>query len=142
MAFGDALKTLRVARSLTQDQLASLTGVSKSAISMYENGKRFPDEKTLNLLSNFFQVDMNYLLGKKDNKIVGIVNLSDRPYITLRESALLTSFEKLNDENKDKAFEFIDTLVELQKIQASIKSEQAALEWYKAHKQDLKEDKK
>ena len=137
MAFSGALKTLRISRSLTQDQLASLTGVSKSAISMYENGKRFPDEETLNLLSDFFQVDMNSLLGKNGNKITGIVNISDRPYITLRESTLLELFAKLNDANKDKAFELIETLVELQKIEASLKSEKEAFEWYKAHKKDL-----
>lgn len=140
MAFSDALKTLRSARSLTQDQLASLTGISKSAISMYENGKRFPDEKTLNLLSDFFQIDMNSLLGKNGNKITGIIDISDRPYLTVREVALLADFEKLSEENKDKAFDFIGKLIELQKIQASLKSEQETIEWFKAHKQDLKEE--
>lgn len=66
MTFKTALKSLRTGRGLTQEQLSALTGISKSAISMYENGKRFPDEPTLELLADFFNVDMNTLLGKQE----------------------------------------------------------------------------
>ncbi len=119
MAFSKSLKTLRNARSLTQDQLASLTGISKSAISMYENGKRFPDENTLKLLSNFFQVDMNSLLGNNGNTVAGIVDISDRPYLTTREVALLEAFHRLNEDGKDKLFDYAYDLIEMQKYTRS-----------------------
>lgn len=141
MAFSTALKTLRKARSLTQEQLAVLTGISKSAISMYENGNRFPDEQTLRVLSNFFKVDMNSLLGESDGTVTGFVDISDRPYLEVREVALLAEFEKLNDANRGKVFSFIGTLVELQKIETGLKAEKEALEWYKAHKQKEKQKK-
>ena len=39
MAFKDVLKELRINRGLTQDDLSKGTGLAKSTISMYENGK-------------------------------------------------------------------------------------------------------
>jgi len=66
MTFKKALKNLRTQRGITQEQLSALTGISKSAISMYENGNRFPDEPTLELLADFFNVDMNTILGKQE----------------------------------------------------------------------------
>lgn len=65
MPFSSNLKSLREQADLTQEELSVKTGISKSAISMYENGKRFPDEQTLELLADFFNVDMNMLLGKQ-----------------------------------------------------------------------------
>ena len=37
--FGDRIKELRLARGLTQEELGELTGLQKSAIAKYENGK-------------------------------------------------------------------------------------------------------
>ena len=42
MAFKDILKKLRERKGLSQEELAKATGLSKSAISMYENGRREP----------------------------------------------------------------------------------------------------
>lgn len=38
-------------------------GLSRSALAMYETGKRHPDFETLELFADFFNVDMNTLLG-------------------------------------------------------------------------------
>lgn len=64
MTFSSALKQLRTNKNMSQTDLAKATGVSKSAISMYENGQRFPDESILDIFAKFFDVDMNTLLGK------------------------------------------------------------------------------
>ncbi|MFR3008340.1 MAG: helix-turn-helix domain-containing protein, partial [Pseudoruminococcus massiliensis] len=42
MDFGNRLKTLRIKKKLTQQQLADLLGLTKSVISAYENGLRYP----------------------------------------------------------------------------------------------------
>lgn len=62
--FHNILKQLRLHHQMTQDDLAKKLGISKSAISMYENGNREPDFETLEAIADFFKVDMNYLLGK------------------------------------------------------------------------------
>lgn len=63
-SFKEMLKYLRVRDNLSQAELADKLGVSKSTISMYEVGKREPDFETLEAIADFFNVDMNFLLGK------------------------------------------------------------------------------
>ena len=61
--FKDMLKYLRNRDKLSQSELAEKLGVAKSTISMYEVGKREPDFETLEAIADFFNVDMNFLLG-------------------------------------------------------------------------------
>lgn len=63
-AFKDVLRELRISNNLTQDQLAKNLNLGRSRISMYERGEREPDIETLELISDYFNVDMNFLLGK------------------------------------------------------------------------------
>lgn len=63
--FKDMLKFLRNRENLSQSELAVKLGLSKSTISMYEVGKREPDFETLELIADFFNVDMNFLLGRE-----------------------------------------------------------------------------
>lgn len=63
-AFKDVLRELRTSNNLTQDELAQKLNIGRSRISMYERGERKPDFETLELISDFFNVDMNFLLGK------------------------------------------------------------------------------
>ena len=62
--FSKIFKELRTTSGITQQELANKLGVSRSAIGMYENGEREPDFDTLELIADFFNVDLNYLLGK------------------------------------------------------------------------------
>lgn len=65
--FSERLKLLRGERGLSQQELSKLLGVlSKSSINMYERGEREPSIETLELIADFFNVDMDYLLGKSD----------------------------------------------------------------------------
>lgn len=49
---------------MTQTELANALDISRSAVGMYENGEREPDFQTLEAIADFFNVDMNRLLGK------------------------------------------------------------------------------
>ncbi len=60
---GQRLKMLRVERGLTQAQLAKMLGVSPSAIGMYEQGRREPDNKTISRLALLFNVTTDFMLG-------------------------------------------------------------------------------
>ena len=63
--FSDILKSLRKQSNLTQKELAQKIGISLSAVSMYECGNREPDFETLEAIADYFNVNMNYLLGKE-----------------------------------------------------------------------------
>lgn len=63
--FGQVLRDLRNQRGISQSELSRYIGVSKSSVNMYERGEREPSFETLEAIADFFNVDMNYLLGEK-----------------------------------------------------------------------------
>jgi transcriptional regulator with XRE-family HTH domain len=65
----DNLKALRESKKMTQTQLGEHIGAKKSAISLWESGKRQPDQETLVRLANFFEVTVDYLLGREESPI-------------------------------------------------------------------------
>ena len=60
--FNVILRQLRKENNLTQSELAKKFGLAPSTIGMYERGEREPDFDTLERISAFFCVNMNYLL--------------------------------------------------------------------------------
>lgn len=64
--FKNRLRMLRTNLKMSQRDLAEKLGMSKSSISMYENGSRKPDFEALEAIADFFNVDMDYLTGRKD----------------------------------------------------------------------------
>lgn len=66
--FSERFRELRVSHNLSQQELANQLGcVSKSSVNMYERGEREPSFETLEAIADYFNVDMDYLLGKSDN---------------------------------------------------------------------------
>ena len=62
--FKDMLKYFRMKENLSQSELAAKLGISASAVSMYEVGKREPDFETEEKIADFFQTDLNTLRGR------------------------------------------------------------------------------
>ena len=62
MLLGEKLRRLRIARQLSQEQLADKLQVSRQAISKWELGESMPDTENLILLSKFYGVSIDYLL--------------------------------------------------------------------------------
>ena len=61
----DRIKRLRIAKEMTQEELAKVLDVSPSTVGMYEQGRRKPDNDTLIKIANIFEVTTDYLLGKE-----------------------------------------------------------------------------
>lgn len=61
------LKELRTQRGISQLKLAMDLHMNQNSISRYENGQREADYKTLILLADYFDVSIDYLLGRTDN---------------------------------------------------------------------------
>ncbi|MDR3914272.1 MAG: helix-turn-helix transcriptional regulator [Oscillospiraceae bacterium] len=59
---GSKIKTLRLSKSMTQEQLAKALHVSAQAVSKWENGKSYPDIHSLLLLSALFDVSLDQLI--------------------------------------------------------------------------------
>lgn len=62
--FGNIIKALRESAGLTQDELSKKINISRSNIAMYETGMRKPSKKTLEAFADFFNVNVDYLLGR------------------------------------------------------------------------------
>ena len=66
---GSNLAELRKERKITQLELAEMFGYTDKAISKWERGLSFPDITMLNVLAEFFEVDVSELLnGEKGTK--------------------------------------------------------------------------
>lgn len=63
MEFKDRLKEKRVAANLTQEDLASQIFVSRTLISKWESGKRYPSKDNLARLAVLFQIPQEELIG-------------------------------------------------------------------------------
>jgi transcriptional regulator with XRE-family HTH domain len=62
------LKKLRKEKQISQKDLAKKLNLSPSTIAMYETEKRKPDSETLERMSNYFDVSIDYLLGLTDER--------------------------------------------------------------------------
>lgn len=60
------LKALREKKGLSQLQLALKLGINQNTVSRYENCQREADYQTLIIFADFFDVSIDYLIGRTD----------------------------------------------------------------------------
>ena len=60
------LKLIRKQKKYSQLKVAMDLSISREALSYYENGKRSPDINMLVLLSNYFNVSIDFLITGKE----------------------------------------------------------------------------
>ena len=61
------LKKLRKEAGLTQISLQIKTGIEQALLSKFENGDRIPPTETLIILADFYNVSMDYIMGRTEN---------------------------------------------------------------------------
>ena len=91
MDFSIRLKELRNEKNISQAELAKTIGLSTGCIGMLETGKREPTSNTLSLLSDFFGVTTDYLLGREDD----FGNVETNANLSEQEKELLRLFKSL-----------------------------------------------
>lgn len=65
---GDSIKYLRSQLGWSQKKLAEELNLSQQAIGKWETGLSEPDSETLSKLATIFDVSVDYLLGRTDDK--------------------------------------------------------------------------
>ena len=105
MTTGDRIRQLRIEHQMTQEELGAKVGVQKAAIYKYENGlvvnlKRSVLEK----LALVLDTTPTYLMGMEESE-------HNPSTLTPQQSALLASFDQLNEEGQTKAVEYVEDLV-------------------------------
>ncbi|MBQ7889285.1 MAG: helix-turn-helix transcriptional regulator [Erysipelotrichaceae bacterium] len=68
MNFADKLRELRQEKGISQAKLAEEIFVSRSAVAKWENGLGIPNEESLQLLADYFEVSPEQLLKNKENE--------------------------------------------------------------------------
>lgn len=67
MELSDAFKRFRKYAKITQKQAAHAAGVGERLYQSYEYGKVIPSATVLIALADFFDVSLDYLVGRSDD---------------------------------------------------------------------------
>lgn len=67
MVFSMRLKELRKSRKLNQVDLGKIAGITSKQIQRYESGESEPTLSVLVRLSDYFDVSLDYLVGRSDD---------------------------------------------------------------------------
>ncbi|PFS73878.1 MULTISPECIES: helix-turn-helix domain-containing protein [Bacillus cereus group] len=96
--FGNKLNSLRKEKKLRQEDMAKHLGIARTTYAMYEQGRREPDYDTLQKLADFFNVSVDYLLGRTNNR--DQIELSRDNF--LKEAELNLWFKEIKDASPEK----------------------------------------
>ena len=64
------IKELRIARGLTQRNVADALQMAETTYQVYEHGRKKPGQDRLISFADFFDVSLDYLVGRTDNPSV------------------------------------------------------------------------
>ena len=64
--FSSRIKALRKERGLKQSEMADILGLKERSYQCYEYRERYPDVPGLIAIANFFNVSLDYLVGRSD----------------------------------------------------------------------------
>ena len=129
--FSDKLKSLRVKNGLTQQQLATVLGVSQNAIYNWENGKREPNFTTIKKIGEALHVDASELISfdEVNAKIDAILAQEEviqkvGEVIDINAEELLSAYTLLNETGRFTAFERVSELIEIPKYRKDTPDDQ------------------
>ena len=109
MSFYQRLKDLKEDADLTQKQVSEIIGVSVNHYGKYERGETdLPFEKAI-LLADFYNVILDYLAGRTNNK-----QGKCYPDLTQDEIQMLEKYRLLTERSRGKHDVLIDQLIERQ----------------------------
>jgi len=101
MEFKNRLRKLRLEFNLTQKELGKKVNLAESTISHYEKGIRMPDSAKLEEFANLFDVSIDYLLCRTNNRHAGAAATADE-FETTYSPVGLSSKGDINIEELEK----------------------------------------
>lgn len=116
MNLGDRIKSLRTSNDITQKDLAEYLNVGRSTLSQYESGQRIPNDEIKNKIADYFNVSLDYLMGKSDIKESAEELLKDP-----RTTIALHNDNGIDDELPEEAKKEIENFIEYVKNKYSKK---------------------
>lgn len=112
----ERIRKLRTSSHLTQQELGIILGVAKNTISQYETGRNAPNDDIKIAMANYFNVSMDYLMGKTDQPgfdsttpTVMQTKLTDKTIETFH------AYLDLSQENQKRVEDYVQILTEWEK---------------------------
>lgn len=106
---GNKIRIAREARGLTLEELAYKIGYnSRASMSVVELGKRSITTNRAQLIAEALRVDVLWLISDEDT-----------PPVFIEQSPIEDLFEKLTDDNKKNAMQYINFLIKQQEDQGN-----------------------
>lgn len=100
MSIGSRIRKARKDKKLTQSQLAAQCGITKGAISNYENDVSTPDIEKLSIIMSCLEVDPNYIYQDYFSE-------KNAPALSASDEALLYAYHRASVEDR----QIIDNIV-------------------------------
>lgn len=110
--FRERVKELREDMALSQSMLGRKIGVKQSAVGMWESGRSMPEINTLIALADYFNVSVDYLLGRDEPAPAPSEDVKQEDTRTEREAVMLDRFDALNDSGQDKVIGYAGDLID------------------------------
>jgi len=66
-SFPDRLRELRNRKAVTQKAVAEYLMIRETSYQQYEYGRRVPNQETTIKLADYFDVSLDYIVGRSDN---------------------------------------------------------------------------
>ena len=106
------LKELRESKGLSQQKFANMMNISQGTVGNWESGIREPNFETISKIANFFDVSVDYILGRVDEKQnkPGETELEDNLIIYQRNGK--TVRKKMSKEQMNLLASMIDAIPE------------------------------
>ena len=95
------IKELRIEKKLKQKDVASSINIATNTLSQFENNNGRPSLEVLTLLADFFNVSLDYLVGREDDFGNIVVSSGVPAELSGQEKELLENFNKLNIFERD-----------------------------------------
>ena len=104
------IKELRTEKGITQADLAKILKISDRAVGYYENGDREPDYTTLLKIAEYFDVSIDYLLGRVDVRKDTTSAPADKEFVAFYEG-----YKDLDDADKEILKATLDAFIRAKK---------------------------
>lgn len=98
------LRALRIARGMSQQQLADAIGVTQQAIHQYETDKVEPDIENLKRIAATLDVSIDHLVGTENKKRSALLTVSET------EFKMVEKYRSLNASDKKYIIRLIDLM--------------------------------
>lgn len=111
---GERLKKLREASGLSQRELGELFNAGQTTIGAWELNRREPPFQTLVAMADYFNVSLDYLFERTDQKEFGRMDLSNYEEVDSLERRVLRGYRMLPPTKKEMIHKQLDIRTSVQ----------------------------